>query len=108
MREAAVLLLPLDADPSVRPAKVFEYVGAGRPILALGEPDGAAAQLVREVNAGVVTIEPAVIDRSILDWYVEWRRKGELPLARTGDVSAYTHERMAARFGSVLEQAARG
>jgi glycosyltransferase involved in cell wall biosynthesis len=106
MREAAVLLLPLDPDPSLRPAKVFEYVAAGRPILALGEADGAAAQVVRAVHAGVVTADAAVIDRTIRDWYESWRRTGELPLADAREVAAYTHERMAELFDSVLGQAA--
>jgi len=33
---------------------VFEYLAAGRPILAVVPPDGAAAQLIRETRAGVV------------------------------------------------------
>ena len=34
--------------------KVFEYLAAERPILALVPPDGAAAELIRETGAGVV------------------------------------------------------
>jgi glycosyltransferase involved in cell wall biosynthesis len=34
--------------------KVFEYLAAGRPILAAVPPDGAAAELIRETGAGVV------------------------------------------------------
>jgi glycosyltransferase involved in cell wall biosynthesis len=34
--------------------KVFEYLAAERPILAAVPPDGAAAELIRETNAGVV------------------------------------------------------
>ncbi len=34
--------------------KVFEYLAAGRPILAVVPPDGAAAALIRETGAGVV------------------------------------------------------
>ena len=34
--------------------KVFEYLAAGRPILAVVPPDGAAAELIRETDAGVV------------------------------------------------------
>jgi glycosyltransferase involved in cell wall biosynthesis len=33
---------------------VFEYLAAGRPILAVVPPDGAAAELVRETGAGLV------------------------------------------------------
>jgi glycosyltransferase involved in cell wall biosynthesis len=54
--EALLLLVP-DADGrgrGVLSGKVFEYLAAGRPILAVVPPDGAAADLVRETGAGVV------------------------------------------------------
>ncbi len=34
--------------------KVFEYLAAERPILAVVPPDGAAAKLLRDTGAGVV------------------------------------------------------
>ena len=54
--EALLLLVP-DAGgrgKGVLSGKVFEYLAAGRPILAVVPPDGAAAQLIRETGAGVV------------------------------------------------------
>ncbi|MBM2823006.1 MAG: hypothetical protein HW413_1752 [Thermoleophilia bacterium] len=54
--EALLLLVP-DADgrgKGVLSGKVFEYLAAGRPILAVVPPDGAAAELVRETRAGMV------------------------------------------------------
>jgi glycosyltransferase involved in cell wall biosynthesis len=54
--EALLLLVP-DADgrgKGVLSGKVFEYLAARRPILAVVPPDGAAAGLVRETRAGMV------------------------------------------------------
>ena len=54
--EALLLLVP-DAGGrgrGVLSGKIFEYLAAGRPILAVVPPDGAAAELVRETGAGVV------------------------------------------------------
>ncbi|MBA3377229.1 MAG: glycosyltransferase [Actinobacteria bacterium] len=54
--EALLLLVP-DAGgrgKGVLSGKVFEYLAAGRPILAVVPPDGAAAKLIRETEAGVV------------------------------------------------------
>jgi glycosyltransferase involved in cell wall biosynthesis len=54
--EALLLLVP-DAGgrgKGVLSGKVFEYIAAGRPILAVVPPDGAAAELIRETGSGVV------------------------------------------------------
>jgi glycosyltransferase involved in cell wall biosynthesis len=61
--EALLLLIP-EADGrgrGVLSGKVFEYLAAERPILAVVPPDGAAAQLIRESGAGVV-VAPDDID----------------------------------------------
>ncbi len=54
--EALLLLIP-DAGGrgrGVLSGKVFEYLAAERPILAVVPPDGAAAELLRETGAGTV------------------------------------------------------
>ncbi len=54
--EALLLLIP-DAGGrgrGVLSGKVFEYLAAERPILAVVPPDGAAAELLRETGTGVV------------------------------------------------------
>ena len=54
--EALLLLVPDAAGrgKGVLSGKVFEYLAAGRPILAVVPPDGVAAELIRETGAGVV------------------------------------------------------
>jgi glycosyltransferase involved in cell wall biosynthesis len=61
--EALLLLIP-DAGGrgrGVLSGKVFEYLAAGRPILAVVPPDGAAADLIRETDAGVVVAPDDVL-----------------------------------------------
>jgi glycosyltransferase involved in cell wall biosynthesis len=61
--EALLLLVP-DAGgrgKGVLSGKVFEYIAAGRPILAVVPPDGAAADLVRATGSGVV-VAPDDVD----------------------------------------------
>ncbi len=53
----ALLLIASEAGgrgTGVIPGKVFEYIAAGRPILAAVPPGGAAGALIEEVGAGVV------------------------------------------------------
>ena len=54
--DALLLLIPEAGGRGrgVLSGKVFEYLAAERPILAAVPPEGAAADLIRETNAGVV------------------------------------------------------
>jgi glycosyltransferase involved in cell wall biosynthesis len=54
--EALLLLIPEASGRGrgVLSGKVFEYLAAERPILAAVPPDGAAADLIRETDAGIV------------------------------------------------------
>ncbi len=54
--DALLLLIPEAGGRGrgVLSGKVFEYLAAERPILAVVPPDGAAAELIREVGTGVV------------------------------------------------------
>ena len=54
--EALLLLIPEAGGrgKGVLSGKVFEYLAAERPILAVVPPDGAAAELIRAAGAGVV------------------------------------------------------
>ncbi len=64
MCNADALLLPLyDNDNAVLPIKIFEYIGAARPIIAWGEPRSLAGQLIRDRGFGVV----ATSDRELAD-----------------------------------------
>ena len=55
--------------------KVFEYLAAERPILALVPPDGAAAGLLRDTGVGVVVAPDDVdgIERELTALRDRWR-----------------------------------
>jgi glycosyltransferase involved in cell wall biosynthesis len=61
--EALLLLIPEAGGRGrgVLSGKVFEYLAAERPILAVVPPDGAAAELLRETGAGIV-VAPEDVD----------------------------------------------
>ncbi|MEZ4651467.1 MAG: glycosyltransferase [Candidatus Eisenbacteria bacterium] len=56
LRARVLLLLEQDSERGelILPGKIFEYLRAGRPILAVVPNDGAAAQLIRSMDAGWV------------------------------------------------------
>jgi glycosyltransferase involved in cell wall biosynthesis len=75
--EALLLLLPQAGDRGtpVLPGKNFEYLAAERPILAAVPTTGAAANLIREADAGVVVPpdDSAAIREALLGLEARWR-----------------------------------
>ncbi len=86
--EALLLLLPEGGERGrdVPSGKLFEYLAARRPILAAVPPDGAAARLVEEANAGIVTAPDDVeAMRRAIARLVECWRAGTLDEPRLGE-----------------------
>ena len=84
LQTAADILLLLQwnnpKDAGNIPAKFFEYLGAGRPILLLGYEHGDLAALLRQRNAGIVANEPRAIATELQKWITQ-RRAGIPPIA---------------------------
>ncbi len=95
-READILLLPLRREPEyakVLPGKIFEYLAARRPVLGIGQEDGAAATVLRDAAAGEM---------------FDWDKKEEL-LAfldaehpQTAGIEKYTRRALTERLAEVL------
>ena len=52
---ASLLILPLRKEPEYKatlPGKLFEYLASMRPILGIGQTDGAMASILKETSAG--------------------------------------------------------
>jgi len=74
---ADVLLLFLWKNKAgVLSGKIFEYIGAGKPILAIGSPEDSAGKLIKDNNLGVVLSDPKRIANQIKDWSEEKKKNG--------------------------------
>jgi len=75
--EALLLLIPDAAGRGrgVLSGKVFEYLAAERPILAVVPPEGAAAELIRAAGAGLVVAPDDVdgIAAALRNLHAAWR-----------------------------------
>jgi glycosyltransferase involved in cell wall biosynthesis len=100
---ADALLLPLyDEDPYSLPMRFFDYVGAGRPIVALGPPERVGAQLIREHRLGAVVSnagDAALTIRSLVERTAD--------LATPTDRDLFTWSRSLDRLESLIEELVR-
>lgn len=86
--DALLLLIP-EAEGRGRgilSGKVFEYLAAERPILAVVPPDGAAAQLIRDTGSGIV-VDPddtAAICAALRTLHARWL-EGDIEVSLTSE-----------------------
>jgi glycosyltransferase involved in cell wall biosynthesis len=75
--DALLLLIPEAGGRGrgVLSGKVFEYLAAERPVLAVVPPDGAAAELVRDTGAGLVAGSDDIdgIRDALVELHTRWR-----------------------------------
>jgi glycosyltransferase involved in cell wall biosynthesis len=95
MRRADALLLIRDADRMLAiPGKTFEYLAAGRPILALVPEGGATANLL-QANRLATIVDPRkgkeAIGATIVGLLRSWQRGGTAgaPMVSEGDSDRY-------------------
>ena len=104
--DSSLLLLILHGDrsnPGHVPGKLFEYLGARRPILALVPADFEAAHIIRETGAGatVEANDAAGIERRLLDSYTTYQA-GIDGGAAEGAISGYERKQGAAQLADIL------
>lgn len=103
-RRATILLLLSHAEGAgPMPSKVFEYLGAGRPILSIPGDVRVTDVVLRETGAGVVASTPDEIARVLCGWLAEWKKTGQVRYeGRSEAIAEYTRRKQAARFAEVL------
>ena len=106
-RLASVLILPLRKEPEYRavlPGKLFEYLASQRPILGIGQPDGAMAMIVNETRTGTVIDWN---DKEEISQYIEqcWKRHLEGRLSSDGaDLSRFTRRSLTRRMAGLFDK----
>jgi hypothetical protein len=112
-RDADALILLNCTNPSPGegtlsyPAKAFEYLNAGRPILALPRDPGAWGDRLLETTRAGTTAESAdAAARVLASWLDEWERTDGISYAgdRT-EIERYSQPRQAAVLGALLDRA---
>jgi hypothetical protein len=89
-------------------AKIYEYLGARRPILSVGPHDSAVAALLSKTGAGRVGSSAAEIEAALRTWIDEFRSTGAVRCASDpAALAAYQRQAAAAELARVLDRYAR-
>jgi hypothetical protein len=106
-RESQLLLLLKWNDPGQRGAylaKIFEYLAARRPVLAVGGFPDVVDQLLNETRAGVSGQTGEEIKALLLPLYQEYRASGAAGYSGDeAEVNKYSHREMAKKFVEILD-----
>lgn len=99
-----LLLLEMDKEETkvILPGKLFEYMAAKRPILALGPKDGAIESILKETNAGVYYSYQKLnaISRYLERQYLIYRT-GTIQVQSHG-IAAYSREAVSKKMATIL------
>jgi len=106
-RNSQVLLLAINKVPSAKgiiTGKIFEYLQAKRPILAIGPEDGDLAEILTQTNAGtIVDFENhQQLKKVVLDLYQQYK-SGDLKVNSSG-IEQYHRKQLTAELAETIKQ----
>ena len=109
LQKSQVLLLPINDTPNslgVVPGKIYEYLGARRPIIGIGPLEGDSAGILKQSGAGQMFMYEAVSEiQKRIALYFESFKANELSAPR-GEIMHYSRKAMAKQYADLLENLA--
>ena len=109
-RQASLLILPLRKEPeykAVLPGKLFEYLASWRPILGIGQPDGAMSMILNDTKTGIVfDWEDKTAMQKHIDECWEHHLAGKLTV-EDADISRFTRRNLTRRMAQLFEKISR-
>jgi glycosyltransferase involved in cell wall biosynthesis len=103
-----LFLITHPTDLAISTTKLFEYLGARRPILALTPKESSAAHIIEETRTGVIAPpdDPATIYSALVALYDQWRRS-ELGLPADSSVNRYEYRFLTSQLARLFDRAIR-
>jgi len=103
-KSQVLLLVEIDAEETkgIIPGKLFEYLNAKRPILAIGPKDWEAAKIIKETNSGIglVADDEIVLKNVLLEWFKLFQ-KGALESNSSG-IEKYSRKELTNQLANFI------
>lgn len=106
MKKAQLLLLPINSTPNamgILPGKLYEYLGAKRPVLAIGPLDCDAARVLELTKAGSINDYSDLegLKKNIQAYFKQYLA-GDLEVSSSG-IEQFSRKALAGRYTELLE-----
>jgi hypothetical protein len=105
-RESQVLFQPKWNDPhesGVMSMKIFEYLSALRPILAVGKYKDVVDDVLSDTNAGICVSSQKSIEEALRNYYYEFKATGQVSYhGNIKNIEKYSQRCMAGKFAQLL------
>ncbi len=105
--ESQLLLLLLDKnnkEEDVYPAKIFEYLGVKRPIIAIGGRGGITKNFLKKTNAGNYVYNADNLRNVLWEYYDEFIKFGGVRYHGNGNIENYNYEPITKNYSDVLNR----
>jgi glycosyltransferase involved in cell wall biosynthesis len=108
MASSVLLLLAHPSEKGVLTGKVFDYLAARRPILAVPDDHGEMAALLRRTGAGVACTAVEDILRQLLQWHALWQAGADATADRNkAEIARYSRRTQTKQLAAILDQITR-
>jgi len=97
-----ILLLFQQDYPLQVPRKLYDYMAARKPILAITNESGPTARLIKKYGLGIVAeSDVPSLERAILELHEKWKR-GELPTQISNSCDEYLNRNLTIKLNLIL------
>ncbi len=104
---SVLLLLAHTAERGVMTGKIFDYLAAARPILAIPDDRHTTSHVLRSTGAGVALTGAEAIAGQLREWYQRWRTNPNFGLQRNeNEINRYSRSVQAGELARILHDLA--
>ncbi len=106
MQATVLLVLGIPRMHGLPTGKLFEYMIAGRPVIAYPKDVTGIDAVLQKTGIGKSCDSEAELKELILDWYRQWATTGDIKLPRNPvEIEKYSRQRHTRQLASLLREA---